>query len=145
MLTIHSLNDERPELSSTNTTRSYTEQNDLVPLFDATVELLDEDSCPEHRLIRNISIRLENPAPYEDVLLLYLQNDTEMEYSGLGLNFSNVLLDSSSPLGLEGYNKTFTCNQSVSDNCYRDFLTRLYYNNTAKEPLLYTRIFALEV
>ena len=142
-ITIESVNDEVPRLTS-DLTHFYVEGSGPIALLSPTATLYDDDNCPEHRLVSEIRLVLDDLLEGEDSLLVQeIECDNGslpgLGFSGFGSGLGEWTTEVSGPL------YTFSCDQGADTDWYNRFLRGLQYTNTADEPTPRNRTITLEV
>ena len=142
-ITVESLNDEAPRLTS-DLTHLYMEGSGPTALLSPAATLYDDDNCPEHRLISEIRLVLDDLVEGEDSLLVQEIECDNGSLSGLGSSgFGSGLGEWTTEVSESLY--TFSCDQSANTDWYNRFLRGLQYANTADEPTPRDRTITLEV
>ena len=137
-ITIESVNDEPPRLMS-DLTLHYVEGSGPTALLSPTATLYDDDNCPEHRLVREIRLMLDDLVDGEDSFLV---QDIECDNGSIS-GFGSGLGEWISEVSESQY--TFSCDPSADTDWYNFFLRGLQYDNTADEPTPRDRTITLEV
>ena len=114
-LTILLLDDEPPEITSTDFNQTYTEEDGPVDVIDESVTIVDSDNCVDHMVVARLRVELLGPLE-EDILIA---NGTRV----------NSTLE-------------YSCSES---GCYEAFLMLLQYDNSNLEPNTEDREITIQV
>ena len=112
-MTIISEDDEPPLITNTTAVQFYREEGGPVSIVDPSVTIVDNDNCPDHTIVQEVLVTLENPVDGEDQFIV----------DGV----------------ISNYSIAYSCDVEVNATCFEDFLRTIYYNNTNMEPESFTQ------